>query len=60
MKPPNKEGKYKVMFTKQMNGSFTTRMSIPYYMLKDIGVTPMDKEVIVSRIEDGIVIRKLK
>ena len=46
------------MFTKQMNGSFTTRMSVPYDLLRDIGITPSDKDVKLERVENGILIRK--
>lgn len=60
MKRPNADGLYTVMYTKQKNGSYTTRMSIPQYMLKDIGVTPTDKKVTVERGEECIIIRKAK
>ena len=58
MKPANAERRYKIMFTKQMNGSFTTRMSVPYDLLRDIGITPSDKVVKLERVEKGILIRK--
>jgi len=58
MKPANVERKYQIMFTKQMNGSFTTRMSVPYDLLRDIGITPLDKTVKLERVENGILIRK--
>lgn len=58
MKLPNKEGIYTVMYTKQKNGSYTTRSSIPQYMLRDIGVTPSDKKIKIERVENGILITK--
>jgi len=58
MRSANKDGIYTVMYTKQKNGSFTTRMSIPQYMLKDLGVTPKDREVKIRRVENGILITK--
>lgn len=58
MREPNKEGLYTVMYTKQKNGSFTTRTSVPQYMLRDIGVTPSDRTIKIQRVENGILITK--
>lgn len=59
MKKANLSGEYKIMYTKQSNGSYTTRMSVPNEMLLDIGVSPLDRNVKVTRVEKGILITKL-
>lgn len=58
MRTVNKDGCYKVMYTKQVNGSYTTRVSVPNHMLKDIGVTPMERHIKFTRVENGILITK--
>lgn len=58
MRKPNNNGVYNVMYTKQVNGSYTTRLSIPQFMLRDLGVSPLDKKVKIERVENGILIKK--
>lgn len=58
MRTPNKDGKYKVMYVKQVNGSYTTRCTLPDFMLRDLGVTPDKPNIVIKRVENGIMITK--
>lgn len=60
MRKANQNRIYKIMFTRQKNGSFTTRMSIPWEDLKDIGVEVKNPHVKLERVENGILIKKLE
>lgn len=58
MRTPNKDGKYKVMYVKQANGSYTTRCTLPDYMLRDLGIQPNNPYIKLTRVENGILITK--
>lgn len=57
MKRENKERVYNVMFVKQKGGSYSPRITVPYSILRDLGIKPGDK-VQYSRCENGFVVRK--
>jgi hypothetical protein len=57
MKTENKERKYKIMFTKQKQGSYTARVIVPMSIIKDLDIKPGDS-IRYTRIEKGVVIKK--
>lgn len=45
----NPDKVYKVMFVKQKSGSYTPRLTLPYSLLKDMGINPGDKVQIIPK-----------
>ena len=48
----------KIIFGKGGSGSTTTRLTLPITYIKQLGITPEERDVIVELDEDKIIIKK--
>lgn len=48
----------KIIFSKGGSGSTTTRLTLPITYIKQLGITPEERDVIVELDEDKIIIKK--
>ena len=48
----------KIQFNKSGSGSLTPRVTLPASWIEELNITPEDREVIVTLLDDSIVIRK--
>lgn len=48
----------KIIFGKGGSGSTTTRLTLPIAYIKQLGITPEERDVIVELDEDKIIIKK--
>ncbi|MDK2584237.1 AbrB/MazE/SpoVT family DNA-binding domain-containing protein [Romboutsia sedimentorum] len=54
------ERNLKISFTKSGSGSESTRVSLPIKWIRELGITPDDREVEVTLEDDKIIISKKK